>query len=165
VHSPVRVDDHYPSAGSGDPYQLADGDVRRVDVLEDAFTVDTVEGGVGDRQSGDVTEPEVDWERWVDRASAGFTQHGVARFDSDDDAGRADEVGEGAGRVTGAAADVDDVVAVAGVSSEVAAARRRWRAGIAACSSRAAIGVTVSSLLSMALKLPSMSDVTGGGRG
>jgi hypothetical protein len=96
------------------PDELADGDVRRVDVLKDAFTVDTVEGGVADRQTGDGTGPEVEWERWVDRASAGFAQHRVARLDADDDAGGTDEVGEGPGRVTGAASDVEDAVAVAG---------------------------------------------------
>ena len=108
VHPPVGVDDHDPAAGSGDSDQFGDRGVGGVEVLEDALAGDTVEGGVVEVESLDVTGP---WNSTWSDARAGpasrFVEHRGARFDPDDGAVGADEAGEGAHDLARAAADVE----------------------------------------------------------
>ena len=133
------------------------------EVLEDALAGDAVEGGVVEVEVGDVTargtRPGACW----CRSGVGLRSSIVSLASMPDDgAVGADEAGEGAGDVAGAAADVDEPVAEAGPSSSAAAARSRWMAGIDACSSSAAISAAASGSASTSLKLPRVASLDDG---
>jgi hypothetical protein len=71
---------------------------------------DAVEGCVVEVQSRDVTGAELDPNGAASRSATGFVDLRGARFNGDDGALVADEPGEGANELAGAAADIEQPV-------------------------------------------------------